>query len=188
MIVDTCWGPYEVSEKPYWHLVPTHGTNAMMFYNNVHIAKGALLSVSAAIRSEPHIENAHTPYSFSRLGDKKEFVFERVRNDKYSACPSRLKSIYLFDDYSLVERALAEWFQSAQKTVHECRVLTGSVIHKADTVWLNSFPDGWEVCANNYWAGRMSGSPFPETIVDGAIYFPGYERFPDPASFLSKNV
>lgn len=156
----------------------------MMFYNNVRVAKGALLSVSAGIRAEPHIENAQTPYSFSRLGDGKEAIFENVRKDKFPTHPSRLKSIYLFDDYSLVERALAEWFSNESKTVHECRVLIGSAIHKADTTWLNSTPIDWEACASKYWAGTMSDTPFPETIIDGAIYFPTHEEFPCPTTFL----
>ncbi len=184
MIVNTCWGHCEISEKQYWHLVPNRGSNAMMFYNNVKVGKGALLSVSAGIRTEPNIESAQTPYSFSRLGDGKETVFESVRKDTFPKHPSRLKSIYLFDDYGLVERALAEWFSNEEKTIHECRVLIGSAIHKADTTWLNCNPANWEECANKYWAGTMSEKPFPETIVDGAIYFPTYENFPCPTSFV----
>lgn len=184
MIVDTCWGLREISEKQYWHLVPNNGSDAMMFYNNVKVGKGALLSVSAGIKAEPPTENAQTPYSFSRLGDGKEAAFESVRKDISPKHPSRLKSIYLFDDYSLVERALAEWFSSESKTIHECRVLIGSAIHKADTTWLNCNPANWEESANKYWAGTMSDNPFPETIVDGAIYFPTYETFPCPTSFV----
>lgn len=184
MIVDTCWGPREISEKQYWHLVPNNGSNAMMFYNNVKVGKGALLSVSAGIKAEPHIENAQTPYSFSRLGDGKEAAFESVRKDIFPKHPSRLKSIYLFDDYSLVERALTEWFLNVSKTIHECRVLIDSTIHKADTTWLNCNPANWEECANKYWAGTMSDNPFPETIVDGAIYFPAFDTFPCPTSFV----
>ena len=186
MIVDTCWGPREINEKPYWHLVPDKGANAMMFYNNVRVGKGALLSVSAGIKAEPHIENAHTPYSFSRLGDGKEAVFESVRKGGFPTHPSRLKSIYLFDDYSLVEKALAELFPNESKSVHECRVLISSAIHKADIAWLNCLPIDWEECARKYWSGIMSDHPFPETIVDGAIYFPTYETFPSPASFSAK--
>jgi hypothetical protein len=185
MIVDTCWGPREIIDKPYWHLVPNSGANAMMFYNNVKVGKGALLSVSAGIRAEPHIENAHSPYSFSRLGDEKEAVFESVRKGEFPTYPSRLKSIYLFDDYSLVERAFAEWFPNESKSAHECRVLLNSAshIHKADAAWLNCSQIDWEVCARKYWSGIMSDLPFPETIVDGAIYFPAYKTFPSPASF-----
>lgn len=184
MIVDTYWGAREISEKQYWHLVPNKGATAMMFYNNVKVGKGALLSVSAGIKAEPHIENAQTPYSFARLGDDKEATFERIRKNKFPTNPSRLKSIYLFDNYNLVERALTEWFSNEPKTVLECRVLVGSVVHKADTNWLNCNPIDWEQYAKKYWAGTMSESSFPETIVDGAIYFPMYKSFPCPTTFL----
>lgn len=184
MIVDTCWGPRGIIDKPYWHLVPTQGSNAMMFYNNVMVGKGALLSVNAAISAEPHIENAHTPYSFSSLGDGKEEVFEKIRKREFPTQPSRMKSIYLFNDYSLVERALTEWFQNAPKSAHECRVLVNSAIHIADTAWLNCLPNDWEACARRYWGGLMSDHPFPETIVDGAVYFPEYKSFPSLDSFL----
>lgn len=188
MIVDTGLGAREVSEKQFWHLVPAVGPNAMMFYNNVSVGKGALPSISATIRSDPNLENAQTPYSFSRLGDSKEAVFEKVRKDNFPTRPSRLKSIYLFDDYSLVERALTEWFSNENKTVHECRVLIGSAIHKADTAWLNCASNAWEECANKYWEGMMSVSPFPEVIVDGTVYFPTYETFPKPTNFLPNHT
>lgn len=157
----------------------------MMFYNNVMVGQGAILSVSAGIRAEPHIESAQTPYSLSRLGDGKEEAFEKVRKNTYPMHPSRLKSIYLFDDYSLVQRALAEWFSNEQKNIHECRVLIGSTTHKADATWLNCYQNDWQECAQKYWAGTMSENPFPETIVDGAIYFPSYVNFPNPQSFLA---
>jgi len=183
MIVDTCWGPREIDEKPYWHIVPTHGMNAMLFYNNVRAGKGALLSVSAGIEAEPHLENAHTPYSLSRMNDEKEALFENIRINKYPERPSRLKTIYLFDDYSLVERALNEWFKDESRAVHECRALANSITHVADTNWLNCYQNEWEICAEKYWSGSMSDKPFPEIRIHGAVYFPEYETFPDPGSF-----
>src|SRR5258706_11733769 len=133
-VVDTCWGLRPIDDRPYWHLVAAGG----FFYNNVKVGKGALLSVSAAIEAESAIENAHTPYSFSKMQDGKEQVFEEIRRTKYSTRPSRLKSLYVFDDYDLVERALREWFPNERKIPHECRLLLGAVIYKADTAWLNA--------------------------------------------------
>ncbi len=184
MIVDTCWGHREIGQKNYWHVVPSMGPTAAMFYNNVAVGKGALLSASAGIRAEPHLENAQTPYSYLKLNDAKEAIFETVRKGQFPEKPSRLKSIYLFDDQSLVERALREWFPNEAKAVHECNVLVDARTHQADTTWLNCLPAEWEQCARKYWAGVMSESPFTETIVDGAIYFPKYRSFPSAASFL----
>lgn len=103
-IVETCWGPRPIDDAPYWHLVGL----SWLFYNNARVGKGALLSVSAGIEAEPHIHNAHTPYSLARLNDEKEVLFEEVRRTRYPHCPSRLKTLYVFDDYTLVQRALTE--------------------------------------------------------------------------------
>lgn len=173
-IVETCWGPRPVDDTHYWHLMGA----SFLFYNNVRVGKGALLSVSAGIEAEPELKNAHTPYSSSRLNDQKEALFEGIRRARYPYCPSRLKCLYIFDDYELVQRALAEWFPNDEKAVHECRIIAGSVIHKADANWLNAVPDQWAVAAKKYWEGEMSDAPFPEVLVHGALYFPGWQEFP----------
>lgn len=173
--VDTCWGPRPIDDEPYWHVVGS----LWLFYNNVRVGKGALLSVSAGIEAEPHIHTAQTPYSLARRDDAKEALFEDIRRTKFPYHPSRLKTLYVFDDYSLVQRALDEWFPSEEKIVHECRLLQGSVTHRADTVWLNSLPIQWAEYAGRYWDGSMSETPFPEVLVHGAIYFPDWEMFSD---------
>ena len=174
-MVETCWGPRAVNDMSHWHLV-----NASSHFNhNVRVGKGALLSVSAGIEAEPHLENAQTPYSYSRLLDPKEKVFEEVRSAKYPACPPRLKCLYVFDDYNLVERALCEWFPNERKIVRECRLLIGAITHKADTRWLNAFPMQWAKSADCYWAGEMNDNPLPEVLVHGALYFPKWESFSD---------
>ena len=173
-VVETCWGPRLIDDRPYWHLVAPDG----FFYNNVRVGKGALPSISASIEAEPAIENAHTPYSLSRMQDGKEQVFEEIRKSKYPTRPPRLKSLYVFDDLRLVERALREWFPNERKIPHECRLLTGSAIHKADTAWLNANQEQWRENADKYWQGAMTQNPFPEVIVHGAIYFPDWQRFP----------
>jgi hypothetical protein len=173
-VVDTCWGPRPIDDQPYWHLIAAGG----LFYNNVHVGKGALLSVSAGIEAEPVIENAHTPYSLSKMQDGKEQVFEEIRKARYPTRPPRLKSLYVFDDYGLVQRALREWFPNERKTPHECRILLGAVIHKADTAWLNANSEQWRQNAEKYWQGAMTQNPFPEVLVHGALYFPDWQKFP----------
>lgn len=144
----------------------------------MRIGKGALLSVSAGIEAEPQIHNAQTLYSLARITDTKEALFEEIRRTRYPHRPPRLKSLYVFDDYALVHRALTEWFPTAKKIVYECRILVGAVTHKADTNWLNCLPNQWTVNAQRYWEGEMSDAPFPEVLVHGALYFPSWESFP----------
>ena len=176
-IVETCWGTREIDDKQYWHLVPSSGMAADIFKNNVRAGKGALLSVSAGIAAEPEIHNAQTPYSIARITDETERVFEEIRQSEFPACSPRLKTLYVFDDFNLVERALKEWFQNENKIIHECRVIIGSVILKADTVWLTSSENQWANNARNYWSGTMSDNPFPEVLVHGVIYFPNWEKW-----------
>jgi hypothetical protein len=178
-IVETCWGPQAIDDAPYWHLVSIKFPCLPIFYNNVSVGMGALPSVSAGIEAEPHTHNAQTPYSIARRDDEKEALFEDIRCKRFQHRPSRFKALYVFDDYSLVQRALSEWFPNEKKIVHECRILLRSVTHKADTVWLKASRDQWAVNAEKYWEGAMTAMPFPEVLVHGAIYFPGWESFND---------
>jgi len=176
-MVNTCWGGRSIGDKKYWHLVPVSGTSADIFKNNVRVGKGALLSISAGIESEPAIHNAQTPYSLANIDNPKEKAFEIIRQKQYAMLPSRLKSLYVFDDYTLVERAINEWFSNESKAIRECRLLTGSISHKADTSWLNCMDHQWEEYAKNYWNGKDSNTPFHEVLVHGVIYFPDWEQW-----------
>lgn len=173
--VETCWGPREIGDEPYWHIVDRRS----FFHNNLRVGRGALLSVSAGIAAEPHLHNAHTPYSLTRRDEEKEALFEKIRLERYPHRPSRLKTLYVLDDYSLVTRALTEWFPDEKKEVYECRLLLGSTTHKADTLWLNAPQEGWLASAEKYWEGVMTDTPFPEVLVHGALYFPEWESFSD---------
>ena len=141
--VDTCWGPRKVHDNAFWHLVPATGGNAKMFYNNVRVGKGALFSVSAGIEAEPGIEQAQTPYSITRIYDEKERIFEEVRITRFPTRPSRLKTLYVFDDFQFVERAQSAWYSDEPKVAHKCHLLVGSVTYRADTFWLNSHQNKW---------------------------------------------
>jgi hypothetical protein len=169
--VNTCWGLKEIRDQVYWHLVPPSGFNVDMFKNNVRVGKGALLSVSVGIAAEPHLENAQTLYSLSRIEDLEERLFEEVRRKNFPHLPPRIKTLYVFDEYSLAERAQAEWFQNDPKEVHECRIIKGSNFFRADTIWLNGSQDQWQERVSRYWNGEMSDNPFIEVLVHGALCF-----------------
>ncbi len=172
-IVTTFRGPCVVRNRPYWHVVSPHG----FFHRNVRCGRGELASVSF-MAADPNLQNAQTPYSMARLSDFKEAVFENVRDAQFPNRPPRLKALFVFEEVALAEHALQEWFSKEQKLVHECRVLCGSNIHKADSRWLDAPVEQFEGNVARYWEGEMTESPFPEIIVNGALYFPGWERFP----------
>lgn len=81
--------------------------------------------MTAMIAGDPALDNAQTPYSMSRLNDGKEAAFEAARVAINPALPPRLKSLYVFADRALAERALAEWFPGETKQILECRVVRG---------------------------------------------------------------
>jgi len=162
-----------LEETPYWHLARF----GWSFQNRGRAPQRMLLSVSAGIETDPELNDSLTPYSLSRRCDPKESVFEQVRRARFPHRPSRLRALYVLDDYSLVVRALAEWFPSERRVVHECRLLAGSVVHRADAVWLDAPRREWASNAEKYWGGVETEQPFPEVLVHGGIYFPRWEFF-----------
>ncbi len=170
----TTFRPCVVHNRPFWHVVSPHG----FFHHNVRCGRGELASVSCAIATDPNLEKAQTPYSIARLSDVKEAVFEYVRQADFPDRPQRLKALFVFDDLALAQRALKEWFPNEHRLLYECRIVCGSSIHKAGALWLNARVAQFEEHAARYWQGVMTESPFPEVIVNGALYFPGWESFP----------
>lgn len=145
-----------ILDQPFWHLVQAE--YAWVFRNNVRVGCGALASISGLIHADPSMAGGQTPYSFSRRDDPKERLFERVRAERYSALPMRLKSLFVFDDYSLVERAQRGWFSNSPNLVYECRVAEGSITHRADAQLLNAHSEEWEENASLYWSGSMKSA------------------------------
>lgn len=172
-IVKTYWGERLIDDRPYWHLA-----SPFPFYNNVRCGYGEVHSISATIAANPALTQAQTAYSAGRGDDAKESIFEEVRRARFSTLPPRLKSFFVFDDKALADRANAEWFKNENRAVHECRLVLGSIIHKADAKWLEAPSEHWKESAEKYWSGGLSDSPFPEIIVQGYLYFPDWKEFP----------
>jgi hypothetical protein len=174
-VVATCWGPTPIGDVPYWHLAAP----SPFFYKTVKAGMGGLLSLEAAIAAhDPSFCNPGRPRPAIVAPDLRESIFEEVRQALNPKLPSRLKSLHVFDDHALVERALKERSANEQQASHECRLIEGSVIHKADAAWLNADESQWRESAEKYWHGLMTHTPFPEILVLGAVYFPDWQGFP----------
>lgn len=177
-VVETYLGQTEITEKPYWHM-PTPNIFGSIFYNNVYVGQGAILAASLVGQAGSIAEHIQTPYSIFNMNDEKERMFEEVRSSKYPNLPPRFKSFYVFDDIELAEQANREWFASEPRSILECRLIVGSTVHKADTKWLNSLSEEWSMMAEKYWSGAMSENSFPEILVQGGLFFPQWQDFPD---------
>ena len=168
----------EIDETPYWHLVPSSNTWALMFYNNVRVASGLLHSISYMIECDPNLASATSNYALTHAEDEKEKTFERVRQEQFPRKPSRLKTLYVFPSEALAQRAKMEWFPNESRNIHRAWIATGAKTHLGDAALLNCKPESWVANAHSYWAAEMSTSPFLEMLVHGSLYFPDWQGFP----------
>lgn len=173
-LVETCWGPTPIGDVPYWLLVAP----SSRFYKSVRLGRGGVLTFEAAIAHDSAFELALTPPSMIAAQFPREQIFEEVRQTVNPRLPSRLRSAHIFDDQALVERASKERYPNEQRTAHECRLIVGSLIHRADSTWLDADRSQWKESAEKYWNGLMTQTPFPEVLVQGALYFPHWRGLP----------
>jgi hypothetical protein len=105
-------------------------------------------------------------------------AWERVRQVVDKNLPTRQHALFLFDDEEMAVRAGQTWFPGEARLLVEARVGNSCRIHRADSCWLNCEPPQWDLNAERYWRGEMTPEPFPEIVVDGPVYFPGWEKPP----------
>lgn len=173
MEIVTAHGKLQVSEQPFWHLAG----DPFITINNLRVGKGCIASISMT-----GINGAVTPYSWHAMQDRKEQVFEQVRQGIYPTLPSRMAGcLYLFHDRELAERKRREWFGREDRLLLECRLTDLAVAHTADAYWLDdSRGEMWTENANRYWRGELSASRSSEVLVHGIVYVPEWELLPWP--------
>lgn len=169
--------PYELQPESYWHLVDAT-TGPMLLLNNAFLAEGIIATISE-FRRLPGLENATGAYALRAGMDPKELVWEETRKRVDPSLPSRNGALYEFDNREIAEAVGAKWF-GAERLRHlvEARVVNGSRVFKADTRWLDCEQADWQQNSARYWAGDMTASPVPEILVDGRVYFPGWQNPP----------
>lgn len=182
MIVRTWRGEQEASDELYWHVVPSAGQWAEMFFNNVRVGQGELSSASVFNQVYEGTAEAHSGYAMKSRRDEKEQKFEQVRADDFPEKPSRIDALFLFNERQVAEHAAAEWFADEKRVIIEARLLSGANMHRGDASWLDvAEVQGLESCARAYWREEFTREPKPEVIVHGRIFFPQWEEFPTEA-------
>jgi hypothetical protein len=166
---------YGVLPQPFWH-VPLRRGSALL--HNAHNGEGILYSYSAIRRAGIGLDDLGTFYGLFNKHQDKEAVWERVRVQEFNSRPTRQHALFLFDDESLAKEACTKWFANEDRVVVEARLVIGSNVHRADAKWLDAQQEKWMESAANYWRGDMTSSPYPEIIVEGAVYFPGWKEQP----------
>ncbi len=159
--------------KTYWHLA--HPGSFLL--HNVFLSKGWCSSISY-INTMPNLENAVSPYSLRAMFDEKERVWENVRKNKFPYLPSRKGAIFLLDDFEFSNQLNETWFRGEERLVLEVYVKEDSILHTADSLWLDCISEHWEENALRYWKGDMRENAIPEVLVHGDVYFQDWEKPP----------
>ena len=77
----------------FYHLA---GQDSLVFWN-AFLNRGFITSISVAAQADG-LEDATTPYQFTRQQDSKDQLWERIRESEFPHKPSRMKALFLFDD------------------------------------------------------------------------------------------
>ena len=166
----------------FYHL--TH-RDSVLFWN-VFLRKGFLTSESVTAQTDG-LQDVTTLYASTRQDDPKDQIWEGIRESEHPHKPSRMKTLFLFDDRDTGLHAKESWFPGEERHLLTIRVLWGSQIHKGDSKWLDSYEHEWEAKARKYWAGEMTDETMPEVILHGAVYFPDWEE-PPFGSLAGKSI
>ncbi len=170
----TCQGViYKLRPGVFYHLVDPEG----FLLWNARLSVG-LVDSASLIASAEGLEDVTTLYHFARAQDPKERVWEKIRQVQFPCRPSRFKALFLFDESNAALLTQKAWFPNETRLLLESRVVSQSLIHRADTRWLDACEHQWESAARNYCSGVMTDNPMPEVIVHGSVHFPGWKDSP----------
>ncbi|TPK64736.1 MULTISPECIES: hypothetical protein [unclassified Mesorhizobium] len=162
----------ELRGESYWHVTDRGG----ILLHNVRIGKGWCASISYFAKGE--LADAFTPYSQLAGGSDKERVWESVRATHFPDLPSRQKALFVFPSKENAERAIQEWYTGQDKVIVEVRLSMDVKLHIADARHLDHLPSLWPDATMRYWQGAITDNPRPEALVEGVVYFPGWEHEP----------
>ena len=170
----TCRGvTHKLLPGVFYHLADPESTLLW----NARLSEGLVPSVSLTATVEG-LENVTTLYHVGSVQDPKELVWEDIRQVEFPCLPSRRKALFLFDELNVARLAQKVWFPNETRYLLKSRVVLRSLVHRADTRWLDTYEHQWQSAARKYWAGVMTDDPFPEVIVHGMAYFPGWKEPP----------
>jgi len=114
----------------------------------------------------------------------RELVYEAVRKAEFQSRPSRLSSVFLFEDADAADRFRSKYregkgvilvctIESAEAFRTDMNLLARADVHSADA--------GREMlaeAARAYWSASMSGDPWPEVLVSGRVVVSGQHVAP----------
>ena len=165
----------QLDPRTFWHFV---GVRSLILWN-ARVGKGRMATTSL-INTELG-GGAVTLHDVDpMLGRPAEAFLEQMRTREFPAAPSRTGAIFLFDDEEIARNSAQCWLKGASFEILKVRVVQGSRIHRGSLGWLEAQPAQWVEAFRAYWRGDLSPQPpgHWEYVVDGAVYFPEWEREP----------
>ena len=148
--------------------------------HNLRIGDGKLSSASCG-RVVTGSDGFINPYYIGTITQnaahrEKERVFEKVRKEDFSQCPSRRDTFWLFDDSILASRKGQEWgFIKQGRELLEVEIIIRLNLFKADSKWLDCNSTQYTENARQYWSGKLTSRAEPEILFDGQIKVLNYD-------------
>jgi hypothetical protein len=147
-----------------------------MFCHNIQLSKGRIIAVSYARSTDRNLSGMVSPYEAFTAERDKEDVFESIRRAEFSACPSRLGSIFLFATKAAADRANERWWNN-KRVILPASITLATRKGEFDGAHLNAVKAEWEPAARKYWSGAQSNDPWPEVLVEGVVQVQGWEAY-----------
>jgi hypothetical protein len=166
----------ELLGKEYLHSVGDD-LFARLMMHNTRLRKGCLYT--GDVLSGIHPGAIISPYATFTSEKHKEDVWESVRSLEFSSLPSRREALFLFENEADLQKAPNKWWSGQSRRTLRARIARGSLVHKADSRLLDCYENEWEENARRYWNGLQTDEPIFEVVVQGRVYFPDWESFPD---------
>jgi hypothetical protein len=166
----------ELLGKEYLHSIGDD-LFARLMMHNTRLRKGCLYT--GDLLSDIHPGEIISPYTTFTSEQRKEDAWESVRNLEFLSLPSRREALFLFENEADLQKASSKWWSGQSRRALRARIVRGSLAHKADSRLLDCYEGEWEENARRYWRGLQTDEPIFEIVVQGVVYLPGWESFPD---------
>lgn len=178
-----------IKARSFWHAFDAESQIAA---HNLLVSGGSVRAVSYERASNPSAAGASAPYEVVMTERQKEEVFEAVRVERFSACPTRLGSLFLFSDREDAEGANLDCW-GGRRVILPARVSECVAFGEFDSKHLDhQSSEQWVAAAESYWSGVRTDAPRIEAVLCGTIELDGWEPYgrlcaPDPHAGTPRN-
>lgn len=118
-----------------------------------------------------HVNDLNLCYDIDKCNFIWEFIWEVVRYSEFPNEPSRMESLFLFNDKDTAKEFIDDFHEGESFEIAEVN-LTDTLVHKYDMSWFTLADEEQTLnevmeFARKYWSGIPSGSPVWEYLYQG---------------------